>query len=87
MYLCYSVGRSVYYVCCISCIISLHYLCFQYIDSEIMRNFILAGIAIFIVTLLLIVDFVTSFFVLVCVGLTLVRYCDVICGKVEGLIL
>ncbi|XP_060594980.1 NPC intracellular cholesterol transporter 1-like isoform X2 [Ruditapes philippinarum] len=42
----------------------------RYVETEIIRNFVLAGIAIFIVTLLLIVDVVTSFFVLVCVCLT-----------------
>lgn len=42
----------------------------RYVETEIMRNFILAGVAIFIVTLVLIVDLITSFFVLVCVGLT-----------------
>ena len=45
---------------------------FQYVDGEITRNFILAGCAIFVVTLLLIVDIVTSFFVLICVVLTTV---------------
>ncbi|XP_052790875.1 patched domain-containing protein 3-like isoform X1 [Mya arenaria] len=42
----------------------------RYVDTEIMRNFLLAGVAIFLVTLLLIVDIVTSLFVLVCVCLT-----------------
>lgn len=42
----------------------------RYVDWEITRNFILAGIAIFVVTLLLIVDVITSFFVLICVVLT-----------------
>lgn len=42
----------------------------RYVDWEITRNFILAGIAIFVVTLLLIVDLITSFLVLICVALT-----------------
>ncbi|KAL4218800.1 Patched domain-containing protein 3 [Mactra antiquata] len=42
----------------------------RYVETEIIRNFVLAGVAIFIVTLLLIVDVVTSFFVLACVCLT-----------------
>jgi len=46
----------------------------QYVDTEIIRNFALAGVAIFIVTLLLICDLVTSFFVLVCVCLTTVSF-------------
>ena len=57
---------------CWFCHVAVH-VYFQYVDWEITRNFILAGIAIFVVTLLLIVDVITSFFVLICVVLTTVR--------------
>ncbi|KAH3797093.1 hypothetical protein DPMN_150668 [Dreissena polymorpha] len=45
----------------------------RYVEDEIIRNFALAGVAIFLTTFLLIVDLLTSFLVLVCVALTTVN--------------
>lgn len=44
----------------------------RYVEQEITRSFILAGCAIFIMTLVFIVDILSSFLVLVCVCLTLI---------------
>ena len=46
---------------------------FQYVDRELIRNFLLAGAAVFIVVFLLVVDLRSSFFVLSCVVYTTVR--------------
>ncbi len=44
----------------------------RFIDVELLRNLLLAGSAIFLVTLILIANIITSFWVLVCVAMTLV---------------
>ena len=49
----------------------LHFI-LQYVDTELIRNFLLAGVAVFIVVLLLVVDLRCSIFVLSCVVFTTV---------------
>ena len=45
---------------------------FQYVDRELLRNFLLAGVSVFVVVLLLVVDLRSSLLVLMCVAFTTV---------------
>lgn len=57
----------------------------QVIDQELVRNLLLAMAAVFIITLLLLANVLASFYVLVCVALTIVSYMTEYTGDRECL--
>ena len=48
---------------------------FQYTFTELTRNLILAGVSVFVVVLLFVVDLRSALYVVICVGFTMVSCC------------